>query len=219
MSKHFLILFFFVTSLYFFPTTVEASNSNYVIVVDVTLNKLTIFHDGDFYKEYICSGGKSSTPSPIGTWKIVNKGEWGDGFGGSWLGFNVPWGKYGIHGNRDPYSIGWNSSHGCIRMRNNEVKELYSYIPIGTTVIIYGGPFGNFGEGYRTIRPGMTGSDVYEIQKMLKSKGYFNGYLSGSYNSNDFKLSIHKFQKDNNLQITDYINSDFCNKLNPNLID
>lgn len=218
--KHFFISFLLISSLFFLnPAEIEASSSKYIIVVDITLNKLTVFNNGNLYKEYICSGGKPSTPSPIGNWKIINKGEWGAGFGGSWLGFNVPWGKYGIHGNKEPGSVGWNSSHGCIRMHNNEVKELYSYIPIGTHVIIYGGPFGNFGEGYRIIKPGMIGSDIYEIQKILKAKGYFNGYVSGSYNSSEFKLSINKFQKENNLPIHDYINLDFYNKLGINLID
>lgn len=220
MLKHFFISLFIVTSLFFLkPTIIQADNSKYIIVVDITLDKLRVFNDGVFYKEYTCSGGKPSTPSPLGTWTIISKGEWGDGFGGSWLGFNVPWGKYGIHGNKDSGSVGWNSSHGCIRMHNKEVKELYSYIPIGTKVIIYGGPFGNFGEGYRIIRPGMIGSDIYEVQKILKSKGYFKGYVSGSYNSEDFKSSIHKFQKDNKLPINDYINLDFYNKLGDYLID
>ena len=39
---------------------------------------------------------------------------------GRWLGLNVPWGNFGIHGTLDPYSVGWASSHGCIRMNNND---------------------------------------------------------------------------------------------------
>ena len=52
------------------------------------------------------------------------------------MGLNVPWGQFGIHGTLDPYSLGWASSHGCIRMNNDEVAELYSIIPIGTKVTI-----------------------------------------------------------------------------------
>lgn len=55
---------------------------------------------------------------------------------GSWMGLNVPWGQFGIHGTLDPYSVGWSSSHGCIRMNNNEVVELYKIVPIGTKVTI-----------------------------------------------------------------------------------
>lgn len=42
----------------------------------------------------------------------------------------------GIHGTLDPSSVGWSSSHGCIRMNNDEVAQLYKIIPIGTKVII-----------------------------------------------------------------------------------
>lgn len=201
------------------PLKTYGLNSKYVIVVDITLDKMCVFKDDVLFKEYVCSGGKPSTPSPIGTWKIVSKGAWSGGFGGSWLGFNVPWGKFGIHGNQDSGSVGWNSSHGCIRMHNKEVKKLYGYIPHGTPVIIYGGPFGNFGEGYRQIRPGMIGSDIYEVQKRLKELGYFKGYVSGSYRSDDFKYAINKFQKDNKLPISDFISGSFYSKLGIILMD
>ena len=52
------------------------------------------------------------------------------------MGLNVPWGQFGIHGTLDKYSLGWASSHGCIRMENSEVAELYKTIPIGTEVTI-----------------------------------------------------------------------------------
>lgn len=44
--------------------------------------------------------------------------------------------SFGIHGTLDPYSVGWASSHGCIRMNNDEVAELYKIVPIGTKVTI-----------------------------------------------------------------------------------
>ena len=52
------------------------------------------------------------------------------------MGINVPWGSFGIHGTLEPYSVGWASSHGCIRMNNEDIKELYKEIPIGTEVVI-----------------------------------------------------------------------------------
>ena len=53
-------------------------------------------------------------------------------------GFNCPWGKFGIHGTTEIYSVGWSSSHGCIRMNNDEVAKLYKIIPIGTKVGAWG---------------------------------------------------------------------------------
>ncbi len=145
-------------------------NSNICILIDITANNMDVYRNGEIIKSYSIATGKSSTPSPIGTWKIINKGTWGSSFGGRWMGLNVPWGKYGIHGTNAPNSIGWSSSHGCIRMKNKNVAELYKITPLGTPVIIWGGPFGNFGQGLRPIEPGMRGSDVYEVQKLLKEK-------------------------------------------------
>ena len=36
---------------------------------------------------------------------------------------------YGIHGTQEPESIGTASSLGCLRMRNEDVEELYDFIP------------------------------------------------------------------------------------------
>ena len=91
----------------------------------------------------------------------------------SWLGLNVPWGKFGIHGTLDPHSVGWASSHGCIRMNNSEVAELYKIVPVGTKVTIVDGVYGPFGKGFRDLKSGMYGADVMEIQKKLKELGFF----------------------------------------------
>ena len=41
---------------------------------------------------------------------------------------------YRIHGSNDPESIGEAESSGCFRMTNDDVKDLYDRVPIGTTV-------------------------------------------------------------------------------------
>jgi hypothetical protein len=41
---------------------------------------------------------------------------------------------YGIHGTNRPDSIGRNASHGCIRMRNREVEELFKMVTVGDQV-------------------------------------------------------------------------------------
>jgi lipoprotein-anchoring transpeptidase ErfK/SrfK len=45
-------------------------------------------------------------------------------------------GGYAIHGTNVDSSIGNNVSHGCVRMHNSDVIELYSLVPYGTTVIV-----------------------------------------------------------------------------------
>lgn len=56
------------------------NSSSYKILVDVEDSKLFLFENEELIKIYKCSGGKWSTPSPIGTWTIVSKAKWGEGF-------------------------------------------------------------------------------------------------------------------------------------------
>lgn len=44
---------------------------------------------------------------------------------------------YGIHGTDEPQSIGRSVSHGCVRMLNKDVEQLYPMVPVGTAVYIY----------------------------------------------------------------------------------
>ena len=178
--------------------TSSNSKSTYKILVDVEESKLYLFENDILSKEYKCSGGKWSTPSPIGTWTIISKAKWGEGFGGSWMGLNVPWGKFGIHGTLDPYSLGWSSSHGCIRMDNNDVAELYKIIPIGTRVTIVDGVYGVFGRGFRDLKSGMYGADVMEIQKKLKELGFFSGNPNGKFEIETEK-AVQKYCKANGI--------------------
>ncbi len=43
---------------------------------------------------------------------------------------------YRIHGTDAPWLIGKSVSHGCIRMYNDDIRKLYSQVPIGTRVIV-----------------------------------------------------------------------------------
>jgi lipoprotein-anchoring transpeptidase ErfK/SrfK len=45
-------------------------------------------------------------------------------------------GEYAIHGTNDPGSIGHFVSHGCIRMYNADITDLYGRVSIGTTVVV-----------------------------------------------------------------------------------
>ncbi|QCI98637.1 L,D-transpeptidase [Agrobacterium larrymoorei] len=43
---------------------------------------------------------------------------------------------YRIHGTNQPWTIGSNNSSGCIRMRNEDVTDLYERVTVGTKVIV-----------------------------------------------------------------------------------
>ena len=44
---------------------------------------------------------------------------------------------YGIHGTNAPETIGRSVSHGCVRVRNEDIEKLYDMVPVGTPVYIY----------------------------------------------------------------------------------
>jgi hypothetical protein len=44
---------------------------------------------------------------------------------------------YGMHGTNNPASIGQAVSHGCIRLRNEDIAQLYHMVSVGTPVFIY----------------------------------------------------------------------------------
>lgn len=119
------------------------------IVIDVQACLLTFLRRGRFYKAYPCGVGKPSTPSPRGHWRIVVKDPhptW-SALGTRWMGLDVPWGNYGIHGTNAPWTIGHWVSNGCIRMHNQDVEELYDLAPLGTPVHIVGRYPGEPGPG------------------------------------------------------------------------
>ena len=45
-------------------------------------------------------------------------------------------GEYAIHGTNTPGSIGGFVSHGCIRMHNRDVLDLYARVSVGTQVVV-----------------------------------------------------------------------------------
>ena len=44
---------------------------------------------------------------------------------------------YALHGTNNPASIGHSVSHGCIRLRNEDIARLYQMVAVGTPVYIY----------------------------------------------------------------------------------
>jgi lipoprotein-anchoring transpeptidase ErfK/SrfK len=45
-------------------------------------------------------------------------------------------GEYAIHGTNQPGSIGHFVSYGCIRMFNEDIKDLYERVSVGTEVVV-----------------------------------------------------------------------------------
>ena len=109
--------------------------ATYSILINRGARTLTLYKDNKVYKVYPVAVGKGSTPTPRGTFRIINKQvNPGGPYGARWLGLSAR--GIGIHGTNMPGSIGGPVSHGCIRMYNRDVIELSSLVPVGTVVKI-----------------------------------------------------------------------------------
>ncbi len=118
------------------------------LVIDKSENIATLHLGGQFFKQYDVSTGATAN-TPEGSFKITDRivhPEWwhpvtkeripygapGHKIGTHWLGWDVK--GFGIHGTDEPEKIGQAVSLGCVRMRNEEVEELYILLPSGTPV-------------------------------------------------------------------------------------
>lgn len=178
--------------------TTIAPQGQISIVIKVKERVLELYADNQLYKTYRVAVGKSSTPTPIGEWSVVWKDyHWGTGFGTRWMGLNVPWGLYGIHGTNKPWSIGQFASHGCIRMRNKDVEELFEWVPIGTPVRIED----QRRKIERNLSYQMSGSDVAVLQMKLKEAGYLTGRADGLFGKAT-EEALRQYQTDKGLEVT-----------------
>lgn len=155
------------------------------IIVDMSQFRLDLFVQDQLYKTYPIAIGRPApeTKSPIGEWRVTEKSiENGTEFGTRWIGLNVPWGSYGIHGTNKPWTIGRRASAGCIRMFNYDVEEVYGWVAIGTRVKIVGEiPTSGL---RRRLGPGSVGEDVVYVQMRLDELGFGAQGADGRYGPN-----------------------------------
>ncbi len=164
------------------PAQALAEKAPYVIHVDVEQKRLTLFQGDEIVRRYTVATGAWETPTPVGVFRITHRfsGEMG-GFGTCFLGLNVPWGNYGIHGTNKPESIGYSASHGCIRMQVADAEELFALVPNGTTVVIECGPWGELGGTLRVLKNGDRNQQVRAVQRKLRALGYYQGWPDGVF--------------------------------------
>jgi len=129
--------------------TIKVNTARFSILVDKSENILTLKKPGgEVIKTYVVSTGENLS-TPVGKFKIEEKlvsPTWYKlgavvqpdsedyELGTRWMGLSVS--GYGIHGTNDASSIGKHITKGCVRMKNEEVEELYVIVPSGTDVTI-----------------------------------------------------------------------------------
>ena len=179
------------------------------IWIDLHQKSLTLYQGVQVKQRYVIATGTGQTPSPIGVYRITHRfsGDLG-GFGTRFLGLNVPWGQFGIHGTNRPESIGRNASHGCIRMHVKDSEALYAQVGVGTKVVLEGGPYGLLDTQLRTLRPGDRGSQVAAAQARLLALGYSYAWPDGIYGPAT-QAAVQKARKALGLAEADYVDGPF----------
>jgi len=119
------------------------------IVISIPDRKLALIEDGKVVKVYPVAVGSPATPSPSGEFRvrerITNPTYYAPGnvigpgksnpLGTRWIGLGQR--GYGIHGTNEPRSIGKRASHGCIRMNQADVEELFELVRAGDLVELH----------------------------------------------------------------------------------
>ncbi len=145
------------------PTTpkpaVTVSTSEPPLVNVVTLliklkeKKVYVYKGDKLLTKYPVAIGKKGWETPTGEWQVMEKIKnpaWtsfktGEVFapgtknplGARWIGFWTDGQDViGFHGTANIKSIGTAASHGCVRMRNRDVKALFPLVKVGTTVTV-----------------------------------------------------------------------------------
>lgn len=121
------------------------------VIVDLDARAVFYRHGDEVVQVWDCGIGKAGHETPLGTFTIGDKverpplstkglpyGHPDNPLGSRWLALLRDGQKssYGIHGTSDPSGVGGEVSLGCIRMRNDDVNELFEILPRGAEVII-----------------------------------------------------------------------------------
>ncbi|MBL7170440.1 MAG: tetratricopeptide repeat protein [Candidatus Omnitrophica bacterium] len=122
--------------------------SKFSIKVSKGKNKVYLKNNDKLIKVYRVATGKDNL-TPEGNFTIVNKlkdppwytpgaiippGSPENILGSRWIGISEE--GYGFHGSNNPADIGKYVTNGCVRLREEDVKELYKLVPVGTPVEI-----------------------------------------------------------------------------------
>lgn len=123
------------------------------VLVDLDARVLLYRHGDEVVRLWDIGIGKPGHETPLGVYEVGHKIEkpahttkglpYGDPdnpLGSRWMGLRRPGQdkdtSYGIHGTSAPDGVGGAVSLGCVRMRNQDVDELFEILPRGAQVVI-----------------------------------------------------------------------------------
>jgi lipoprotein-anchoring transpeptidase ErfK/SrfK len=128
--------------------SVSLSTSPFRLVVDRAARRMTVFRRCERLAEYPVAVGKPSTPTPLGEFYLTGlfRPPGGSALGPFAYSLSahsevLTWWRYGgivgLHGTDDPSSIGRPVTHGCIRLRNDDIERLVKLVPVGTPIEVH----------------------------------------------------------------------------------
>ncbi|MBN3960818.1 MAG: L,D-transpeptidase [Nostoc sp. NMS8] len=131
----------------------KLANTKTQVVVDLSDRRTYVYAGDEVIASYPIAVGKKGWETPTGSFQVIHMRHYpiwrhpitGKVFqagtdsplGDRWIGF---WSdgrnEIGFHGTPDIDLVGTAVSHGCLRMRNSDVRLLYEQVTIGTTVVV-----------------------------------------------------------------------------------
>jgi lipoprotein-anchoring transpeptidase ErfK/SrfK len=128
---------------------VDLSLTPYRIDVSLSAHTVTVWKGFRVIRRERAGVGRSIVPTPAGTYYLVEllrqpnpNGVYGpyafglSAFSNVLYSFGAGPGQIGLHGTNQPWSLGTNASHGCIRISNAGITRLARILPLGTPVRI-----------------------------------------------------------------------------------
>ena len=128
---------------------VKLLRNPYRIVVRLRTHRIYVWRGKKLFLEAKTVVGKPSTPTPVGTYFIVDllrppnpNGDYGpytydlSAHSDVLKTFDGGDGHVAIHGTNAPWLLGRSASHGCIRVSNPVIRKLERVVPLGTPVLI-----------------------------------------------------------------------------------
>ena len=129
------------------------NQSDIQIVLYTGARKIDVYRKGDVIKQYLVAVGQAEWETPEGTFSVIQTQKYptwqhpitgeivpagkDNPLGSRWIGFlSSEDGEIGFHGTNEERLIGEAVSHGCVRMLNEDIEDLYTYVEIGTTVVV-----------------------------------------------------------------------------------
>lgn len=126
----------------------SSSSTRYLIVVDRGNTHTIVLTGGNGnwkpYKNFLCTVGKSSTPTVSGSFSVGSRGySFGSGYTCYyWTQFYADYLFHSVLYNQGTRTIqdgrlGAHASHGCVRLAIDNAHWIYSNVPSGTRVLVY----------------------------------------------------------------------------------